>query len=88
MGRLSLHQEIFFNPGIKPRSPKLQVDSLTAEPQSKPNKKEGEDKGNGRNMEIRWPTKGIGNLFHGIGLNQEIVIKGERHCSGVFSEDT
>ena len=28
------------NPGIKPRSPALQVDSLPAEPQGKPNGKE------------------------------------------------
>ena len=35
MGSLSLLQGIF-NPGIKPRSPTLQVDSLPAEPQGKP----------------------------------------------------
>ena len=36
MGSLSLFQGIFPNPGIKPRSPVLQVDSLLAEPQGKP----------------------------------------------------
>ena len=34
VGNLSLLQGIF--PGIKPRSPALQVDSLSAEPQGKP----------------------------------------------------
>ena len=33
---LSLLQENLPNPGIEPRSPKLQVDSLPAEPQGKP----------------------------------------------------
>ena len=36
MGSLSLFQGIFPNPGIKPRSPALQADSLLAEPQGKP----------------------------------------------------
>ena len=36
VGSLSFLQGIFPNPGIKPRSPKLQVDSLPAEPQGKP----------------------------------------------------
>src|SRR5574337_1234265 len=35
MGSLSLLQGIF-NPGIKPRCPSLQADSLPAEPQGKP----------------------------------------------------
>ena len=35
--RLSLSQEILPNPGIEPRSPALQADSLTAKPQGKPN---------------------------------------------------
>ena len=36
MGCGFLLQEIFPNPGIKPGSPALQMDSLTAEPQGKP----------------------------------------------------
>ena len=36
VGRLSLIQGIFPNPGIEPRSPTLQVDSSPAEPQGKP----------------------------------------------------
>ena len=36
MGSLSLLQGIFPNPGIEPRSPTLQADSLPAEPQGKP----------------------------------------------------
>ena len=36
MGSLSLLQGILPNPGIKPRSPTLQADSLPAEPQGKP----------------------------------------------------
>ena len=36
MGSLSLTQGIFSNPGIKPRSPSLQADSLPAEPKGKP----------------------------------------------------
>ena len=36
VGSLSLLQGIFPNPGIEPRSPSLQVDSLLAEPQRKP----------------------------------------------------
>ena len=36
VGSLSLLQEIFPNPGIKPRSPALQADSSPAEPQEKP----------------------------------------------------
>ena len=36
VGSLSLLQEDLPNPGIKPRSPALQVDSLPAEPQGKP----------------------------------------------------
>ena len=36
VGSLSLLQEIFPNPGIKPRSPALQADSLPAKPQGKP----------------------------------------------------
>ena len=36
MGSLSLLQGYLPNPGIKPRSPALQVDSLPAEPQGKP----------------------------------------------------
>ena len=36
VGSLSLLQGIFPNPGIEPRSPKLQVDSLPAESQGKP----------------------------------------------------
>ena len=36
VGSLSLLQGIFPNPGIKPRSPALQADSLPAEPQGKP----------------------------------------------------
>ena len=36
VGSLSLLQGIFPNPGIEPRSPTLQVDSLPAEPQGKP----------------------------------------------------
>ena len=31
----------FSNPGIKPRSPALQADSLPAEPKGKPRRKEG-----------------------------------------------
>ena len=37
VGSLSLLQGIFPNPGIEPRSPSLQVDSLPAESQGKPN---------------------------------------------------
>ena len=36
VGSLSLLQGHLPNPGIKPRSPTLQVDSLPAEPQGKP----------------------------------------------------
>ena len=36
VGSLSLLQGIFPNPGIQPRSPTLQVDSLASEPQGKP----------------------------------------------------
>ena len=36
VGSLSLHQGNLPNPGIEPRSPALQVDSLPAEPQGKP----------------------------------------------------
>ena len=36
VGRLSLLQWNLPNPGIKPRSPALQVDSLPAEPPQKP----------------------------------------------------
>ena len=36
VGGLSLPQVIFTNPGIQPRSPALQGDSLPAEPQGKP----------------------------------------------------
>ena len=36
VGSLSLLQGGFPNPGIEPRSPTLQVDSLPAEPQGKP----------------------------------------------------
>ena len=36
MGSLSLLQGNLPNPGIKPRSPTLQADSLPAEPQGKP----------------------------------------------------
>ena len=36
VGSLFLLQGIFPNPGIEPRSPALQVDSLPAEPQGKP----------------------------------------------------
>ena len=36
VGSLSLLQEDLPNPGIKPRSPALQVDSLPVEPQGKP----------------------------------------------------
>ena len=37
VGSLSLLQGNLPNPGIEPRSPTLQVDSLPAEPQEKPN---------------------------------------------------
>ena len=37
MGSFSLLQGIFPTQGLKPRSPALQVDSLPAEPQGKPN---------------------------------------------------
>ena len=36
VGSLSLLQGIFPNPGIKPRSPALQADSLPSEPQGSP----------------------------------------------------
>ena len=36
VGSLSLLQGDLPNPGVKPRSPALQVDSLPAEPQGKP----------------------------------------------------
>ena len=36
VGRLSLFQEDLPNPGIEPRAPALQADSLPAEPQRKP----------------------------------------------------
>ena len=36
VGSLSLLQGIFWKPGIEPRSPALQADSLPAEPQRKP----------------------------------------------------
>ena len=36
MGSLSLLQGNLPNPGLKPRSPTLQVDSIPAEPQGKP----------------------------------------------------
>ena len=41
VGSLSLLQEIFSNPGIEPRFPALQTDSLPAEPPQKPANTEG-----------------------------------------------
>ena len=41
VGSLSLIQGIFSTPGIEPRSPSVQVDSLPAEPQGKPLGMEG-----------------------------------------------
>ena len=43
MGSLSLLQGNLLNPGIKPRSPTLQEDSLPAEPQGKPGRGGGSD---------------------------------------------
>ena len=41
VGSLSLIQGIFSIPGIEPRSPSVQADSLPAEPQGKPLEMEG-----------------------------------------------
>ena len=44
VGSYSLLQEIFPNPGIKTRSPALQVDSLPSKPPGKPEETESEIK--------------------------------------------
>ena len=54
VGSRSLLQGIFPNPGIKPRSPRLQADSLPAELPEKP--KEKEEKNKIRRKDESWIT--------------------------------
>ena len=68
VGILSLLQEDLPNPGIEPRTPTLQADSLPAEPQRKPK--------NTRVGSLSLPLRGI---FPTLELNQGLL-----HCRQIL----
>ena len=68
---ICVYRDIILNPGIEPRSPALQVDSLPAEPQRKP---KNSGVGGISLLQQIFPTDpGIERVLPGSGLTEEQV---------------